>query len=211
MEIEVFADVVCPWCYVGARRLQQALERYAGEVTLRHRPFQLDPSPVPEPRPVLDGLAAKFGGRERAEQLAEHVTRVAADAGLRLDFTRAVTANTFDAHRLIRYAEQRGRATEAVEALYRAHFTDGVNVGSRAELARIAASVGLDETDARAYLDSDQGAAEVAAEVAVARKLGVTSVPTFVLAGRYAITGAQDPETLLAAVAEVERRESIAD
>ncbi|WP_373321658.1 DsbA family oxidoreductase [Micromonospora okii] len=208
MEIEIYADVACPWCYVGKRRLEEALEAYDGEVTVHYRPFQLDPSPVPTPRPLVEALAAKFGDRERAEQMFDHVTRVAADAGLRLDFDRAVAANTFDAHRLVRYATQRGRAAETVEALYRAHFTDGVDVGSRDALAEVAAGVGLDEAEARAFLHSDEGTAEVAAELAAARGLGVTSVPTFVLAGKYAVTGAQEPETLLAALAEVERRES---
>ncbi|GAA2216766.1 DsbA family protein [Micromonospora olivasterospora] len=210
MEIEIYADVVCPWCYIGKRRLEQALASYDGEASVRYRPFQLDPSPVPAPRPLVEGMAAKFGGRERAEQMFAHVTRVAADAGLRLHFDRAVMANTFDAHRLVRYATERGRAAETVDALYRAHFTDGVDVGSREALARIAADVGLDETEARSYLDSERGAPELAAELAAARNFGVTSVPTFVLAGKYAVTGAQEPETLLAALAEVERLESTA-
>ncbi|MEO3775835.1 DsbA family oxidoreductase [Micromonospora sp. B11E3] len=210
MEIEIYADVVCPWCYIGKRRLEQALASYDGEVSVRYRPFQLDPSPVPTPQPLVEGMAAKFGGRERAEQMFAHVTRVAADSGLRLDFDRAVMANTFDAHRLVRYATERGHAAETVDALYKAHFTDGVNVGSREALARIAAELGLDEAEASAYLDSSQGVLEVAADLAAARELGVTSVPTFVLAGKYAVAGAQEPETLLAALAEVEHRESTA-
>ncbi|MGC4808372.1 DsbA family oxidoreductase [Micromonospora sp. DT233] len=208
MEIEIYADVVCPWCYIGKRRLEQALESYDGEVTIRYRPFQLDPSPVSTPQPLIDGLAAKFGDRARAEQMLAQVTQVAAGAGLRLDFDRAVTANTFDAHRLVRYATGRGRAAEAVDALYRAYFTDGVDVGSRPALARIAAEVGLDENDVRTFLDSDADVAELTAELAAARSLGVTSVPTFVLAGKYAVTGAQEPQTLLAALSEVEQREA---
>jgi predicted DsbA family dithiol-disulfide isomerase len=153
MEIEIYADVVCPWCYIGKRRLEQALESYDGEVTLRYRPFQLDPSPVAQPQPLVDGLAAKFGGRERARQMFAQVTEVAAGAGLRLDFDRAVTANTFDAHRLVRFATERGRAAEMVEALYRAHFTEGVDVGSRAALTTLAVGVGLDETEVREFLD----------------------------------------------------------
>ncbi|WBB82462.1 DsbA family oxidoreductase [Micromonospora sp. WMMD882] len=208
MEIEIYADVVCPWCYIGKRRLEEALAVHPGEVTLRYRPFQLDPSPVPEPRPLVEGLGAKFGGAERARQMFAQVTEVAAGAGLTLDFDRAVTANTFDAHRLIRYAAERGRAAETIEALFRAYFTEGVDVGSRAALATVAAPIGFDGTEVRAFLDSDAGVAELAAELAAARELGVTSVPTFVLAGKYAISGAQEPETLLAALAEAERRES---
>ncbi|MEV4540167.1 DsbA family oxidoreductase [Micromonospora echinaurantiaca] len=211
MEIEIYADVVCPWCYIGKRRLEQALESYDGEVTVHYRPFQLDPSPVPEPQPLLDALGAKFGGPDRARQMAEHVTGVAAGTGLKLDFGRAVAANTFDAHRLVAWATDQGRAGELVEALYRAHFTDGVDVGSRDALAALAAEVGLDAAEARRFLDSDERVAELTADLAAARQLGVTSVPTFVLAGKYAVTGAQEPATLLAALAEVQRRESGTD
>ncbi|MEU9505602.1 DsbA family oxidoreductase [Micromonospora sp. NPDC048170] len=211
MEIEIYADVVCPWCYIGKRRLEQALESYDGEVTVRYRPFQLDPSPVAEPRPLVDAMAAKFGGPDQVRQMFGHVTEVASAAGLTLDFDRAVAANTFDAHRLVSWATDRGRAAEVVDALYRAHFTDGVDVGSRAALATLAAEVGLDAAEARRFLDSDERVTELADELATARQIGVTSVPTFVLAGKYAVTGAQEPETLLAALAEVDRREADAD
>ncbi|PZF86965.1 DsbA family oxidoreductase [Micromonospora deserti] len=210
MEIEIYADVVCPWCYIGKRRLEQALASYDGEVTVHYRPFQLDPSPVPRPRPLLDALADKFGGPDQARQMATHVAGVAAGAGLKLDFDRAVAANTFDAHRLISWASDQGRAAETVDALYRAHFTDGIDVGSRDALAALAAEAGLDGAEARRFLDSDERVEQLTAELAAARQLGVTSVPTFVLAGKYAVTGAQEPETLLAALAEVDRRESAA-
>lgn len=208
MEIEIYADVVCPWCYIGKRRLEQALESYDGEVTVRYRPFQLDPSPVAQPRPLVEAMTAKFGGPDRVRQMFGQVTEVAAQVGLRLDFDRAVAANTFDAHRLVAWATERGRAAEMVDALYRAHFTDGVDVGSRDALAGLAAGVGLDATEARRFLDSDERVAELSDELTTARQIGVTSVPTFVLAGRYAVTGAQEPETLLAALAEVGRREA---
>ncbi|MEU7978893.1 DsbA family oxidoreductase [Micromonospora sp. NPDC049081] len=210
MEIEIYADVVCPWCYIGKRRFEQALASYDGEVTVRYRPFQLDPTPVTAPQPLLDALAAKFGGRQRAEQMAGQVTQVAAGVGLTLNFDRAVSANTFDAHRLVRFADGHGRAGDVVEALYRAHFTDGVDVGSPEALVALAASVGLDETETREHLASNVGRREVAADLAAAHQLGVSSVPTFVLAGKYAVTGAQEPETLLAALTEVTQRESAA-
>lgn len=208
MEIEIYADVVCPWCWIGKRRLEQALESYDGEVTVRYRPFQLDPAPVTEPKPLKDALAAKFGGRDRAERMFAHVTQVAAGVGLDMRFELAVHANTFEAHRLVRFATERGRAAELVEALYRAHFSDGVDVGSIEALVKVAAGVGLDGTETREYLESNLGHREVAADLAAAHRLGVTSVPTFVLAGKYAVTGAQEPETLLAALREVEQRES---
>ncbi|MEU5910845.1 DsbA family oxidoreductase [Micromonospora sp. NPDC047527] len=210
MEIEIYADVVCPWCYIGKRRLDEALAQYEGEVTVRYRPFQLDPSPVPEPRPTVEAMAAKFGGPERARQMFDHVTQVAAGAGLRLDFDRALIANTFDAHRLVSYATDHGRAAEMVEALYQAHFVQGVDIGSREALATLAGEIGLDAGDARRFLESDERVADITAQLATARDLGISSVPTFVLAGKYAVSGAQETQTLLAALAEVEQRESAA-
>ncbi|MEW1584022.1 DsbA family oxidoreductase [Micromonospora vinacea] len=210
MEIEIYADVICPWCYIGKRRLDEALASYEGEVTVRYRPFQLDPSPVPQPLPLVEALAGKFGGPERARQMVDHVTQVAAADGLRLDYDRAVIANTFEAHRLVSWATEQGRAAEMVEALYQAHFNHGVDVGSREALAALAGEIGLDAADARRFLDSDERVADVAADLAAARDLGITSVPTFVLAGKYAVSGAQEVETLLAALAEVEQRESAA-
>ncbi|MGC4894317.1 DsbA family oxidoreductase [Micromonospora sp. DT31] len=210
MEIEIYADVVCPWCWIGKRRLEQALESYDGEVTVHHRPFQLDPTPITEPKPLLDALGDKFGGRDKAEGMAAHVTGIAAGAGLDLRFDQAVAANTFDAHRLVRFATEQGRGAELVERLYRAHFHDGVDVGSPDALVTLAGEVGLDETEARRYLESNLGRREVAADLAAAHQLGVSSVPTFVLAGKYAVTGAQEPETLLAALREVAQREAAA-
>ncbi|MET8229253.1 DsbA family oxidoreductase [Micromonospora sp. NPDC005298] len=211
MEIEIYADLVCPWCYIGKHRLEQALASYDGDVTVRYRPFQLDPSPVAEPLPLVRAMAAKFGGPERARQMFDHVTAVAAGDGLRLDFDRAVIANTFDAHRLVAYATDHGRAGEMVEALYRAHFTQGVDLGSREALAAVAGEVGLDAADARRFLDSDERADDVTADLTTARELGITGVPMFVLAGKYAVSGAQEAQTLLAALAEVEQREAATD
>ncbi|EWM66772.1 MULTISPECIES: DsbA family protein [Micromonospora] len=210
MDIEIYADVVCPWCWIGKRRLEQALESYDGEVNVRFRPFQLDPTPVTEPKPLLEALGDKFGGRDKAEGMAAHVTGVAAGAGLDLRFDRAVAANTFDAHRLVRFAAERGRSAEMVERLYRAHFHDGIDVGSIDALVTLAGEAGLDETEAREYLESNLGRREVAADLSAAHQLGVSSVPTFVLAGKYAVTGAQEPETLLAALREVAQREAAA-
>ncbi|MFE2614576.1 DsbA family protein [Micromonospora chalcea] len=210
MDIEIYADVVCPWCWIGKRRLEQALEAYDGDVTVRFRPFQLDPTPVTEPKSLLEALGDKFGGRDKAEGMAAHVTGVAAGAGLDLRFDRAVAANTFDAHRLVRFATERGRSAEMVERLYRAHFHDGVDVGSIDALVTLAGEAGLDETEARQYLESNLGRREVAADLSAAHQLGVSSVPTFVLAGKYAVTGAQEPETLLAALREVAQREAAA-
>ncbi|TDC39865.1 DsbA family oxidoreductase [Micromonospora sp. KC213] len=211
MEIEIYADVVCPWCWIGKRRLERALESYDGEVTVTYRPFQLDPAPVTEPRPLLNALADKFGGPQRAEAAAAQVTQVAAGVGLEMRFDRAVYANTFEAHRLIRFAAARGCAGQVVEALYRAHFADGVDIGSRDALVELAVDAGLDGAEVREHLTSNLGRREVAADLSAAHQLGVRSVPTFVLGGRYAVSGAQEPETLLGALREVAQRETTAE
>jgi len=209
MDIQVWSDVVCPWCYLGKRRLEEALEGFPGPVTVTYRAYQLDPTPMPSPTPIKAAMAARFGGPQRAEQMFGHVTQVAAGDGLILDFDRAIAANTFDAHRLIAWAAQQGRQAAMLDALQRAHFTDGVNIGSREALARVAGTIGLDEANALAYLRSTAGADGVNADITTARELGITSVPTFVIDGKYAIQGAQEAATMRTAFAEIARREAV--
>ncbi|MDG4822204.1 DsbA family oxidoreductase [Asanoa sp. WMMD1127] len=208
MEIEIYADVVCPWCYIGKRRLEKALASYPRDVRVRYRPFQLDPSPVSHPEPTIEALARKFGGPARARQITEHTAKTAAMDGLEIDFAKSLTANTFDAHRVVRLADEEGKSGEMVEALYEAHFVDGVDVGSHAQLARLAGTIGLDEAAVAAYLESGGGADEVRAALAEARDLGITAVPMFIFAGKYGVSGAQEPATLLEVLAEVEKREA---
>jgi predicted DsbA family dithiol-disulfide isomerase len=154
-------------------------------------------------------LAAKFGGPERADEMFGHVTSVGAGDGLTLDFDRAIAANTFDAHRLIAWAAGQGRQLDMVETLQRAHFTDGEDIGSRRSLARLAGTIGLDEASALAYLESTDGAEEVNADINEARELGITSVPTFVIDGKYAVQGAQEAAMLRDALNEIARREAV--
>lgn len=208
VDIDIYADVVCPWCWIGKRRLEQALATYDGDVTIRFRPFQLDPSTPEQPKPLIDALAPKFGGRDRTQQIFAHTTGVAAEVGLTMHFDHAVMTNTFEAHRLIWFATSHSLGTEMIEAIHRAHFTDGVDIGSHDALAALAAGVGLDEVEVRDFLASTAGTTEVRAEMAAAHEVGVTSVPTFVFAGKYAVTGAQDAETLRGVLDEVTRREA---
>ena len=209
MDIQVWSDVVCPWCYIGKTRLEKALADFSGSARVTFRAFQLDPSPVPQAMPIKEAMAAKFGGRERAEQMFAHVTAIAAGDGLRLDFDRAIAANTFDAHRLIAWAAGRRRQADMLSALQRAHFTDGVDIGSHRALVQVAGSIALDPASALAYLESDAGVEEVRADLAQAAELGITSVPTFVIDGKYAVQGAQEPAALLAALEEIARREAV--
>jgi len=209
VEIEIYADIVCPWCYLGKRRLERALATFEPEVILRWRPFQLDPSTPTQAGPLLPWLGARFGGEERARQMTAHTAAVAAAEGLDLDFDRALIANTLLAHRLVWFADQPeavafGAAAdtqpEIVEALHRAHFADGLDIGSVETLTSLAAEVGLDAARVRRLLDSSEGEVEVRAAMRRAQALGVTGVPAFVFAGRYLVVGAQSPATLRAAL-----------
>jgi predicted DsbA family dithiol-disulfide isomerase len=209
VDIQVWSDVVCPWCYIGKRRLEGAIAEFPGDVTMTFRAYQLDPSPVPTPVRTKDAMAAKFGGRERAEQMFTHVTAIAAADGLHLDFDRAIAANTFDAHRLIAWAAGRGLQAEMLDAFQLAHFGKGIDIGSRPALAEVAGSIGLDPAAALAYLESPAGTEAVTTDLREAQELGITSVPTFVIDGKYAIQGAQESATILAAFEEITRRESV--
>ncbi|GGQ45952.1 DsbA family oxidoreductase [Couchioplanes azureus] len=209
MNIEVWSDVICPWCYLGKHRLEAAMRGFGGEVTVAFRAYQLDPSPVPEPVPLKQALAAKFGGVQRAEEMFAHVTAVAAGDGLTLDFDRAINANTFDAHRLIAWAAGQDLQLMMIETLQRAHFAEGEDIGSHATLARLAGSVGLDERAALDYLASPAGTDAVNADLAEARDLGITSVPTFVIDRKYVVQGAQEAPVLQSALEEIARREGV--
>ncbi|WP_045742516.1 DsbA family oxidoreductase [Actinoplanes rectilineatus] len=202
MDIQVWSDVVCPWCYLGRHRLEAALAMFGEDVTVTYRAYQLDPSPVPEPLPVTTVMA-------NAAEMVDRVTAAGAADGLVLDFGRAVTANTFTAHRLIAWAALRDRQSAMLDALQRAHFADGVDLGSVPALAAVAGTIGLDAAEALSYLESQAGTAAVRNDLDEARELGVTSVPTLVIDGKFVIQGAQDPATLLSAFQEIRRRETV--
>jgi predicted DsbA family dithiol-disulfide isomerase len=207
MNIEIWYDIVCPWCYLGKRRLEAVLPDLTG-VTMTFRAYQLDPAPVPAPLPLKQVMAAKVGGPQRAEQMFGHVTALARAEGLILNFDRAIAVNTFDAHRLVAWAAAQELQLNMIETLQRAHFTDGVDLGAHTELARLAGAIGLDERAALAYLAGRAGTDAVNADLAEARELGITSVPTFVVDRRYVIQGAQEPAALRSALEEIARREA---
>jgi len=218
VEIEIYSDVVCPWCYLGKTRLEAALGSFDGEVNLRWRAYQLDPAAPRTARALLTWLGPKFGGEQRARQMMAHVTATAAEDGLRLDFDRALIANSFDAHRLLWLADQPETVMfganaetqpELAEALHRAHFTDGLDIGSPDVLADLAAEVGLDRDRVTAVSRLDRGRRDVRAEIARAHDLGITSVPTFIFAGKYVVTGAQSTDAFSSVLAEVAQREGL--
>jgi predicted DsbA family dithiol-disulfide isomerase len=211
VKVEIYSDVVCPWCYIGKRRFESALEQYehADEVEVVWRPFQLDPRAPSTPAPALDGYARKFGGPAAAAQITDRLTSMGAEEGLDFDFGIAQRANTFDAHRLLWLAERDCGPTaqdRVKERLLRAYFTEGRDVADHAELTRIATEAGLDGDHVAKFLASTDGVAEVQAEIVEGLERGVTAVPTFVFEGQWSVPGAQDPETMLIVLRRVRER-----
>jgi predicted DsbA family dithiol-disulfide isomerase len=207
MIVEVWSDVVCPWCFIGKRRFEQAVARLADdpdfddEIEIVYRPYQLDPSAPPgTTMPVVEAYARKFGGRERAESIIASITATAAEEGLDFHLERAQRANTRDAHRLLQYALDHGPegAQGALkERLLRAYFTDGLDVSDPDVLADAAEAVGLDRAAVVAHLASEAGLTELAGSLAFAAEAEITAVPTYVIGGQWAIPGAQDPDTFV--------------
>jgi predicted DsbA family dithiol-disulfide isomerase len=213
VQVEIWSDVVCPWCYIGKRRFEEALSRFAhgDEVEVTYRAFQLDPTAKPGvTMPVAEAYARKFGGPDRAAEMIANITGLAAAEGLEFHLERAQRANTLLAHRLLWFAERRGMQGATKEALLRAYFTEGHNVADPDELAELAAGVGLERDEVKAFLATDEGLGEVMEQMAMAASAGITAVPTYVFDGKWAVPGAQDPDTflrVLTRVAELERAE----
>ncbi len=204
LEIDVYSDVICPWCYVGKRRLERALKVWDGApVSIHWRPFQLNPS---MPRHGMDRrqyLDAKFGGPESARAIYDQVAAAGVDEGIQFAFERITrTPNTFAAHRLIWWAGHHGKQDEVVERLFQQYFLEGGDIGDLDSLSQAAADAGLDRAIADTVLAGKQGVEEVKLEEAAGRRLGIRGVPYFVINGTSALSGAQPPEQLVAAFRE---------
>lgn len=204
MLIEVWSDVVCPWCYLGKRRLERAIAGFGhkAEVEVVWRSFQLDPShPKGVRQPVYQALAAKFDSPvDQVRAMTERVKGLAAQEGLEYDFDRALSVNTFDAHRMTQLAKAYGLGGEMHERLLRAHLVEGEAVDDADTLVRLGAEVGVPAGQARQMLAGDGYAAEVAEDIRAARSLGVTGVPFFALDRKHGIAGAQPVEAFVAAL-----------
>ena len=204
MRVEIWSDVVCPWCYVGKRRFESALARFphAADVEVVWRSFELDPTaPSADDVDLVEHLATKYRvSRDEARAMNDRVTEVAAGEGVAFHLDRARRGNTFDAHRLIHLAAASGLQDAMEERLMAAYFTEGEPVADPDALVRQAVAVGLDEARARRVLESDTYAGDVRAEEADARRLGITSVPFFVVDRRYGIAGAQSADVLVGAL-----------
>jgi predicted DsbA family dithiol-disulfide isomerase len=203
IRVEIWSDVVCPWCYIGKRRFERALDQLDHEVDVDYvfRAFQLDPTAsLGKSQPVVEAYARKFGGPERARAIIERVTSVAAGEGLEFRLDRALRANTLLSHRLLWLAEQPDSPVAQPvlkERLLQAYFHDGLDIGDPDVLAECAAEVGFDRDAVVVFLESDGGLLEVREEIDQAIEYGISGVPAFVINGRWSIPGAQDTETFV--------------
>lgn len=199
ISIEIYSDVICPWCYVGKRRLERALKEWRDdlEVEVRWRPFQLNPTMPKEGMDRTAYLAAKFGSLDRLREMEQRLLEVGSAEQIPFAFEKiARTPNTFLAHRLIRHAGQHGCQDAVVDRLFKGYFEEGLDIGSLSILVELADRAGL---RAAQYLMGEEGVAEVKDEESVGHKLGIRGVPYFVLDGTYGISGAQPPEIFLSA------------
>ncbi|MBR0679131.1 DsbA family oxidoreductase [Roseomonas eburnea] len=198
LQIEVVFDLVCPWCYLGTRRLRRALRARPDILAeIVWRPFLLNPDIPASGLPRQDFLTRKFGGEERARRLHATITELGRVEGVPFRFERILRMpSSLDAHRLVRFAAREGLAQAMVDTLFHAHFAEGADLGHTDTLTRLAARLGLDVAAVHRFLDSGAEADAVHSENLRAHRLGINGVPCFVIAGRHAIAGAQEPEVL---------------
>jgi predicted DsbA family dithiol-disulfide isomerase len=199
MQIDIISDIVCPWCFIGKRRLEKALVmRPEIETDITWRPFQLNPDMPAEGMARADYIATKFGDSSHSRRIHQTIAEAGATVGIDFAFDKIKRSpNTRNAHRLIRYATRQGAGNDVVTRLFEGYFLQGSDVGDIATLAKIAAEAGLDERETRAFLSGDSERDEIVAEDRNARRLGVNAVPCYIFAGQYAISGAQEPEFFL--------------
>ncbi len=199
MRIDIFSDTVCPWCFIGKRRLEAALAaRPQPDLTIRWRPFQLNPAMPEEGMGRQAYLDTKFGGRANAERVYETIQQTGERVGIAFRFDRiAHTPKTLKSHQLLRLAADCGDQDALMERLFRLYFLEGADLGDPAVLANAAAAGGLEPTETHAALLADVGRDTVLREDKQARQAGIQGVPTFVFNGRYALSGAQEPKVLM--------------
>jgi len=206
VKVEIWSDVVCPWCYVGKRRFEAALARFAhgDDVEVVWRAFELDPSsPATSDGAYADRLAAKYGmSVPDAQAMIDRMVAAGAGDGLDLRFDRAIPGNTFAAHRLLHLASERGLQDAMKEHLLAATFTEGAAIGNLLVLEGLAIEVGLDVDEVRHVLEGDAYAVEVRADERRATALGITAVPFFVIDGTHGVSGAQPADVLLGVLEE---------
>ena len=212
IEVEIWSDVMCPFCYMGKRKFEQALSRFpdSDQVKVTWRSFQLSPEMRNQPgRKIQELLAESKGwGIEQSRRIHDQLAGQASQLGLDYQFDKVVIANSFQAHRLIHLAKSHGLGDQAEERIFRAYFSEGRNTGDSETLVELGRDIGLAEDKVRAMLASDDFADAVRADMAEAQTLGINGVPFFVIDRKWGISGAQDPAVFVAAL-EKARREPV--
>lgn len=211
MHIDIISDTVCPWCYIGKRRLERALAlRPDLEVDITWRAYQLNPDMPPEGKDRRAHYEAKFGTVEKAKEITKVITDVAKEEELDLEFGKiGRMPNTLGSHRLVRWAGSAGCQDDVVERLFKAYFIEGRDVGNPEVLAEIAVEAGMDADLVRELLDTGADEKLVREEDAMARQMGVTGVPCFIIDQKYSVMGAQDPEAFLQVFDAVAREAAV--
>lgn len=198
MKVEIWSDVMCPFCYIGKRRFESALQQFPfkEQIEIEWKSFQLDPTMKHEPgKNIHQYLAERKGfSVQKAKELNDHVTGMAAAEGLTYDFDKAVVANSFDAHRFSHFAAKQGKGDAAEESLFKAYFTEGKNIADQDTLVQLGIAIGLDGAGLKQALEENSFAQEVKQDIAEAEALGVRGVPFFVIDRKYAVSGAQSAE-----------------
>jgi len=201
MKVEIWSDVMCPFCYIGKRKFEKALESFPGkdQVEIEWKSFQLNPALKTDPsKNTIQHLAESKGWTmEYTKETINYVLNMAKEVGLTYDFDHAVVANSFDAHRVIQFAKTQGKGDAMEERLFKAYFTEGKNTADHAVLLQLASDCGLDKAETQSVLSSERFSEQVRHDISESEKLGITGVPFFVIDRKYGVSGAQDPKVFL--------------
>lgn len=214
IKIDIASDVVCPWCYIGKRRIEKAMTHLSDqfEFEVSYLPFELNPQTPKEGFNQKEYLTKKFGSEEKYNQITSHVASVAAGEGLQFDFSKqTVSPNTRDAHRILLFAKQEGKQLAAKEAFMKAYFEDGVDLTKKENLIAISEQFGLNPQRIAALLDSDEGLAEVIMNEQANNQRGISGVPYYIINNQYGISGAQSSEVFVQALTQIGKQSVTTD
>jgi predicted DsbA family dithiol-disulfide isomerase len=206
IKIDIVSDVVCPWCYIGKRRIEKAMTELAGqfEFDVTYLPFELNPQTPKEGFNQKEYLAKKFGGEARYTEITKQVTSAAAEEGLAFDFSKQrMSPNTRDAHRIIRYAKEEGKQLAVKEAFMKAYFEEGVDLTKKENLIAVSEKAGLLPEKVSQLLDSDAGLAEVILAENANHQRGISGVPYYIINNQYGISGAQPSDVFIKALTQI--------
>ena len=210
IQIEVVSDVVCPWCYIGKRRMEKAMDQLKDQYDFKitFSPFELNPDMPPEGIDQKAYLSKKFGGEERYNQIIQQISQVAAAEGLNFDYSKqAVSPNTRNAHRIIWYANQEGKQPAMKEAFLKAYFEDGIDLSKMENLLKIAGNAGLSIEKVKLFLESGEGLKEVELSEQRSHQRGISGVPFYIINSKYGVSGAQAPEFFARTFQEIAQKQ----